>query len=281
MDNPLEKSSVPSLLSAFWRPSGVIYLACMLAAMAVGLWPEVVDPSPSPSSPLPVLRTLAAGQAVFIFLIWPLVALWRSQREAADVARTPRPRVSRATGPHEAEAQEEASCGRGVRDTRGQGAHATQDALATLLPAVIETSAYLLLASPLYVLAAYLADATATDALRSVLQTMLLWPAVWALGYLMAHRPAARATAMIGALAAILAFPAGVYILREFLPVFNGPWLWHLSPVTFAWQTAASRVDTLWPTPTWATLVWPALAAVTMLVSLMTNRSRKRQAFDT
>jgi len=71
-----------SILAAAWRPAGLAYLACLLAAMAGGLWPEVLYPSHDAlrPAPLPVLRALAVGQVGFFLLVYPLVLLRRADR---------------------------------------------------------------------------------------------------------------------------------------------------------------------------------------------------------
>ncbi|MFW6065816.1 MAG: hypothetical protein ACOC9S_03260 [Planctomycetota bacterium] len=72
------------LLSVVWRPAAALYLGCCLVALAVGLWPEAIMPPEYSTTlmPPPALRTLAAGQGVFVLLIYPLV-LWRRCRRGA------------------------------------------------------------------------------------------------------------------------------------------------------------------------------------------------------
>jgi hypothetical protein len=43
--------------------------------------------------------------------------------------------------------------------------------------------------------------------------------------------------------------------------------LWQASPVTFAWDAAASRQASCWPHPAWPILVWLALAAAMAAVA--------------
>ena len=125
---------------------------------------------------------------------------------------------------------------------------------------VLESLVWLLATTPLYVAAAWLSDATATDVLRSVVFLLCLWPLTWAAGSVLRHRRAARPAVLIGLLA-VAALPAGYYILREFLRVFPAEWLWDLAPATYAWQTAGARTADLLPAPAWPLAVWPALAA--------------------
>ncbi len=72
----------PSFWSSLWRRGGLVYLATLLAATAAGLWSRTIYPplDEFPAAPLPALRILLAGQAVFIFVIYPLIWLWRGQR---------------------------------------------------------------------------------------------------------------------------------------------------------------------------------------------------------
>ena len=71
------------ILSGAWRPAGVIYLAVLLLALAIGLWPDAFRPVPQRPrpAPLPTLQMQAAAQAAFILLIYPLVCLCRAARD--------------------------------------------------------------------------------------------------------------------------------------------------------------------------------------------------------
>ena len=73
------------LLDAAWRPAGLVYLACCLAGLLAGLYPQAVYPARSAvtAAPLPALRTLAVAQALFILLAQPLIALRRAERGLA------------------------------------------------------------------------------------------------------------------------------------------------------------------------------------------------------
>jgi hypothetical protein len=70
------------LLAAAWRRGGLIYLAWCLGSLAAGLWPEAIYPSRRDAipAPLPALQSLAAGQALFILLVHPLILLARARR---------------------------------------------------------------------------------------------------------------------------------------------------------------------------------------------------------
>ena len=79
-----------SVLSAAWRPGGVIYLVLCLAGLAAGLWPDAIYPSRLNvrPAPLPVLQTLALAQVAFVLLAGPLLAAGERSRGSAYVART-------------------------------------------------------------------------------------------------------------------------------------------------------------------------------------------------
>jgi len=136
---------------------------------------------------------------------------------------------------------------------------------------VVESLTWLLATVPLYTAAAWLADATAGDVVRTVVCLLCLWPLTWSAGWLLQTRPPARPTVIL-LLFLIAALPAGHYITREFLRVFPSEWLWHLAPATFAWQAARSRAAALLPAPLWPLLTWPAVGGAIALVPLLPRR---------
>lgn len=75
-----------SVLSASWRPGGVIYLVLCLAGLAAGLWPDAIYPSRLDvrPAPLPVLQTLALAQVAFVLLVLPLLAAGEHERSKGD-----------------------------------------------------------------------------------------------------------------------------------------------------------------------------------------------------
>jgi hypothetical protein len=142
---------------------------------------------------------------------------------------------------------------------------------------IIEALAWLIAAAPLYLAAAWLADATALDVARTVLTLLALWPLALSAGALMRTRPALRPAVML-AMLVLAALPAVWYIWREFLGAMPADWLWDLAPVTFTWQTAASRTPALIPTPAWPPAVWLAAAAAVWTLSMLGHGSRSRRA---
>jgi hypothetical protein len=65
----------------FWRPAGLAWGGANLAALAVGLFPQVlIAPDAAGARALPpALGALAVGQAGFLLLVYPLVLARRSQ----------------------------------------------------------------------------------------------------------------------------------------------------------------------------------------------------------
>jgi len=125
---------------------------------------------------------------------------------------------------------------------------------------ITEALALLVAAAPLYLAAAWLADATALDVARTILTLLALWPLAISAGALMRARPALRPAVML-AMLVLAALPAVWYIWREFLGAMPADWLWDLAPAALAWQNAAGPAPALIPTPAWPPAVWLAAAA--------------------
>ncbi len=70
------------LFDAMWRPAGIAYLSAMLIGLAVGFWPQIITGSVNPYWPasVPAVQTLTIAQAAFCLLIYPVIAVFRSQR---------------------------------------------------------------------------------------------------------------------------------------------------------------------------------------------------------
>ena len=70
----------PIRLNAAWRPAGLVYLAAMLIALAVGLWPGNIRGSGAPYAPALVraVQTLTVAQVGFYLLAYPVIALFRA-----------------------------------------------------------------------------------------------------------------------------------------------------------------------------------------------------------
>jgi len=218
MSASTEPTSPRGVLGAAWRPAGVIYLACLLAGLAAGLWPDAIYPARAElrPAPLPTLKALAVAQVAFILLGYPLVLFGRRRREWP----------------------------------------------ARFWAAVLVESAGLLVAAvPFYLVAAYLADATAIDTVRTAIYAAALMPLAWSAGAWMARSPRWRPWVAVDMITITLALPAAYYIAREFLTPDPMDWLWHLAPATFAWQTASSRAPSLLARPLWALTIWPLAAA--------------------
>ncbi len=67
--------------SCLWRGAGLWYLGFCLAGLAAGLWSEAMLYPKAGRSPLPLptLPALAAAQALFFLLVWPLAMLRRCE----------------------------------------------------------------------------------------------------------------------------------------------------------------------------------------------------------
>lgn len=128
--------------------------------------------------------------------------------------------------------------------------------------AAAETGWLILLAAPFYLAGAYLADATAADAVRTALYVAAIATLSWTVAAVMARSAAARPWALLMTMMAALAMPAAYYIAREFLTPKPLNWLWRLTPMLFAWNNAASRIDSWIPEPLWAWFIWPLAAGI-------------------
>jgi len=126
--------------------------------------------------------------------------------------------------------------------------------------AVVEAVAWTIIPAPLYVAAAWLADATAGDAIRAAVGVAALWPLAIGAGALLRARPALRPGVIVGLLV-LLACPAVWYIWREFLGAMPAGWLWDLGPATYLWQAGGARQPGLLAAPAWPMAVWIALGA--------------------
>jgi len=206
-----------------------VYLAVCVLALLAGMFPHAIyPPRTTQAAPLPTLRTLAMGQALFILAGWPVLCIWRTQ----------------------------------------QGTFRRYAA-----ESIIEAVAWLVVAAPLYIAAAWLGDATAVDVVRTVLVLVTLWPLAWAAGALMRAAPGLRPAVLI-AMLVLAALPAVWYVWREFLSAMPAGWLWDLAPPTYVWQAAGSRTPSLAPSPAWPPAVWLATAAAIWTLSTLAHRNR-------
>ena len=224
-----------------WRPAGAVYLAALLAGLAAGLWPEAIYPSRLVvrSPVLPALQTVVLAQVAFGLLCLPLIVLRRASREQV------RPGCLAA-----------------------------------------ECGVFLLVAVPFYVAAGFLADAVAADVVRAAACIAAIWTFAVSASLLLAARPAWRPWVMLLLVVTALGLPAAYYIALDFIVVaspaaaeFTTPpaaiaWLWHLTPATFAWTTAAARTGTWCPGPAWAVLLWPGLAVACCALQVLTPRKK-------
>jgi hypothetical protein len=137
---------------------------------------------------------------------------------------------------------------------------------------LVESLTWLAVTVPFYAAAAWLADATATDVIRTLVCLLLLWPLTWSAGSILRAGKAAR-PAVILLMLIVAALPAAYYITREFLGVFPSDWLWDLAPATFIWQAAASRAGGVVPTPLWPLVLWLVVAAALAAAGMVQRRA--------
>ena len=217
------------VLAAAWRPAGVLYLCFLLAGLATGLWHDAIFPSGYSLQAAPLPVLQSLAVAQVAFVLLAYPMVLLG------------------------------------RSRRPPGASARTFWAET----IVESGVYLVLAVPFYAVGAYLADATATDAVRTGVYSAGLLPLAWAAGAHFAdRRRGASAVVLLLAIAA-LGLPAACYIALEFFPSGSGRWVRELAPATFAWRTAAARQGWLLPWPRWPWLIWPAVAIVAISANLM------------
>jgi hypothetical protein len=229
--------------ACLWQGAGLWYLGFCLAGLAAGLWPDAILPSKSGPRPLPLptLQTLAVAQAAFFLLVYPLAILRR--REINKINRD---------GPHL------------FLNKWGPSLF------------ISETVVLLIVSAPFYYVAAYLADATATDVARAAIGVACLIPLSWAGAAWLCRGGAWRTLGGLLLLTASLALPAITYITTETLSPALADWLWQLSPATYLWQNCDSRLVSILPRPLWPGVSYLATAAVMFLLTLFVNPQRRQ-----
>lgn len=138
-----------------------------------------------------------------------------------------------------------------------------------VLAAAAQSTLLLLLAAPLYVAAAFVADATLLDVLRSALYIATLWPLAWWGGWVLNRSAGPAAAGLLLVMLAGLGLPAAWYIARDLLNSPAAETLWRLCPLLESWGAAASRSGGLIPSPAWPLLAWPLAAAVLSLATML------------
>ena len=223
-----------------WRPAGVAFLGVSLAALAAGVFPELLlqpDRVRRFAHP-PTLQVLLAAQAGFLMLLGPLVLARR-------------------------------------RDRRSWPSRLPTD----LAAGAGEFLMLLIASAPLYWAAGWLSDATAVDVIRGVLYLTGVALAAWALS-LWALKGGAWSTAaaLAGAIVAV-GMPVSYYLLAELTELAVRPgWLWSAAPVTCAFSVAASRQAAWHPAPLWAWALWPIVAAALGLALLLAGTAEPEKS---
>ncbi|MFW6132774.1 MAG: hypothetical protein ACOC8F_02670 [Planctomycetota bacterium] len=247
---------VKSVCGALWRPLGLGYLAMCVAALGVGLFPRLVYVAPGGGggAEMPALCVLAAGQVLFALLVRPIAAMRRTSAQGAYDKS-----LARATH------AETPAC-------RVPVAHG--------LRGVIELLGWMLATVPFYVAAGYVSDAAVADVLRVALYVIGVWTFALVAGSLLgaSHDPDVPAAAsrrgarggwlvLLVLLAICLGGPPAWYIAAEFATPAAAEVVGRVAPVTQAWRLASFRGPWM-PSPAWAALLWPAVAAATALARL-------------
>ncbi len=144
-----------------------------------------------------------------------------------------------------------------------------------LLATVGEYVLWLAASVPLYVVAAWVSDATARDVVRAGLYLSGVAAAAWGLGLWVRTRRAGLVTAATLAAALIaLAAPAAVYLLAELRGWPSGvDRLLSAAPATCAFRLA-HRADNWLPAPLWAWALWPAAGLAAALARLLVKPAR-------
>ena len=133
----------------------------------------------------------------------------------------------------------------------------------------VEGLAYLLAATPLLAIAAYLADATVADVARSLLWVAALWPLATGAGLWLSR--STPELVLMDLLLIVLGLPAAAYVAGEWMVLSPGgpaAALARLSPVLFGWRIAASRQVPVLPSPLWPMLMWLAAGIAAVLMAL-------------
>jgi len=140
---------------------------------------------------------------------------------------------------------------------------------------VAESFVLLVVSVPFYIPAAFLADAVAADVVRTAACVASVFPLAWAAGGHFAARRRAPWAVLLALVLIALGLPAVVYVALEFFPAGAAAAPGNLSPLVFAWRTAAARLPGILPRPLWAWLVWPVAAICLSLGMAAAGRRRE------
>ena len=134
-----------------------------------------------------------------------------------------------------------------------------------LFHGVAEYVIFLAASVPLYVVAAWLSDATSTDVSRSLLYLSAVGVGAMGLGlWARTGRTAIITAVTLAGVLIGLGGPAMYYLLVELTSEAGSvDWLWLASPVTCVFDLAGARDPNWYPTPLWAWALWP-VAGVTL-----------------
>ncbi len=252
-----------------WRATGVVFLVVSLLGLSAGTFWEFFLPAHRTlniTNP-PALQMLISAQAIFLIMFWPLLV----------------PRQLSFDGWH---LQPERSGGCGCRIGNGANAPTSSASLrfaplegAThhagfLFRGAAEYVIFLVASVPLYIVAAWLSDATMTDVIRSLLYLSAVSAGALGLGlWVRTGRTAIITAVTLAGVLIGLGGPAMYYLLVELTEASGSvDWLWWASPVTCAFDQAGARDPNWYPAPLWAWSLWPVTGVTLFFAFLYRER---------
>ena len=257
-----------------WRAVGVVFLVVSLLALSAGAFFGFFLPAHLSGNRFgsPALQVLISVQAVFLIMFWPLPVV----RPSKKVGWHLQPERSGGCGCRMRQERKAPTSSASLRSAPLEGA--TRQ-LGFLFRSAAEYIIFLAVSIPLYVVAAYLSDATATDVIRSLLYLSAVATGAMGLGlWAQAGRVSIiTAVTLAGALIAV-GGPVLCYLLVELTDAsMSAGWLWRGSPATCAFESAAARGANWYPTPIWAWALWPVVGIALTFTFLMVHGSKKKK----
>jgi len=145
-----------------------------------------------------------------------------------------------------------------------------------LLETVGEYILWLAVSVPLYVVAAWLSDATVREVIRGVLYLSAVAAGAWGLGlWFVSGRPAMMTAAVLVAVLAAAGLPVVYYLLAELAASPPGAaWLRWAGPATCAFGLTAARGGRWYPSPLWSWALWLAVGVLAGFARLVVSPRR-------
>ncbi len=236
----------------------MVFLVVSLLGLAAGAFWEFFLPlhrTANISNP-PALQMLVSAQAVFLIMFWPLLII--RNRRTDEVGWHGQVGAKRRLDRDERVTEDDTAKLHSVPLDR-----ATPQA-GFLFRGAAEYVIFLAASVPLYVVAAWLSDATMIDVFRSLLYLSAV--AAGALGlrlWVQTGRTAIITTITLAGVLIGLGGPVMYYLLVELTSEAGSvDWLWWASPATCAFDQAVARGANWYPAPLWAWSLWPVAGVV-------------------